>query len=215
MLEKPRNIFEAPLDPVALEADGVLVDYPFGYAEAWMRAFGERISVVNPTAYHATNRYGVKFESEAQMLHFFSHFTADIWESLPALPGAVEACEKLASAGHPLVCVTAMDREFARARHGNLLKHKFPIKQVYATGRNDLGFSKLPALQALKPIALVDNLALNFAGLDSSVHKAFIFTNAPDEPDHQLDIHKPDSTHGTLLDFANYWLTRKQRITAS
>lgn len=195
---------------LAVDCDGVLVDYPPAYPIVWERAFGAKISVVDPTAYHAANRYGVSFESEKQMLHFFSNFTDDVWESLPALPGAVEACHLLVEAGYELLTVTALDPKFAGARLANLRRHGFPIDKVIATGRADLGNSKHHALNQLRPVAMVDDLATNFIGLHDSIHRALIHKRAADSPDPLYETTQPHSEHATLLDFARFWVEQRR-----
>jgi hypothetical protein len=199
---------------LAVDCDGVLVDYPPAYEIVWERAFGQKLSVVDASAYHATNRYGVSFESREQMLHFFSFFTDDVWESLPALPGAVHACERLVEAGFELVTVTALDFKFEKARIANLHRHGFPIDHVITTGRSDLGFTKAAALNLLGPVAMVDDLAANFLGLDSGIHRALIHKKAKDSPAPQYETTKPDSEHLTLAEFANYWLSRAHLATS-
>ena len=43
-------------------------------------------------------------------------FNEDFWSTIPAVPGALEACELLADLGYELVCVTALNERFSGAR---------------------------------------------------------------------------------------------------
>ena len=44
---------------IAIDADGVLLDYNLAYASAWERVFGERPVLKQPDAYWAMERWGV------------------------------------------------------------------------------------------------------------------------------------------------------------
>lgn len=197
---------------IALDGDGVLVDYRPTYPLVWQRAFGESLTVVNPRAYHAANMYGVGFRDDEHKAAFFKHFTEDVWETLPALAGAIDACEQLLEAGYDLVCVTAMPPEFAAARQRNFDRMGIPVKKVIPTGRSGLGNVKAPALNALKPIALVDDLADNFIGLDAGIHCALIDSGADDAPARHTDPAAAHSVHQTLLEFVDWWLRNKHRV---
>jgi phosphoglycolate phosphatase-like HAD superfamily hydrolase len=191
---------------IALDCDGVLLAYPPSYAVVWERAFGEKLTLVRPEAYHAQHRYGVEFPSLAHQEKFFAHFTEDIWESMAALPGAVAACHQLVAAGYRLICVSALPQQYESARTRNLARHGFPIDQVIATGRGDQGSSKTEVIHRLMPRAFVDDLATNFIGVDRAIHTAFIDTGAADAPDPQYHLTRPASRHPTLAQFAQWWL---------
>ena len=45
---------------IALDADGVLLDYNLAYASAWERAFGVRPELRDPQAYWPADRWGVE-----------------------------------------------------------------------------------------------------------------------------------------------------------
>src|SRR6478735_10170324 len=113
---------------IALDADGVLLDYAFAYAGAWERAFGARPAERDPTAYWPIDRWDVvHLEDEAELASFSRAFDEHFWSTIPPLPGAVEACNALAQAGYQLVCVSALPEKFGAARQRNLRAHGFPI----------------------------------------------------------------------------------------
>lgn len=57
----------------------------------------------------------------------------DFWSTIPAIPGALEACELLTGLGYELVCITGLDERFSRARAQNLQSLGFPIARVVTT----------------------------------------------------------------------------------
>ncbi len=122
-----------PRKPViALDADGVLVDFHHGYADAWRRAFGARPAERDPLAYWPMDRWHVeRLEGEA-LRHFGRHFDEHFWLTLPPLPGAVEACHRLHDAGFDIVCVSALDVPWEGTRLRNLRHLGFPIERVIA-----------------------------------------------------------------------------------
>src|SRR5678816_3800823 len=115
---------------IALDADGVLLDFHLGYAGAWERAFGAAPAERDPLAYWPIDRWLVERLDDDRRAHFRRHFDADFWASVPAIEGALAACHRLHDAGFDLVCVSALDAEHEAARLRNLRDHGFPIEQV-------------------------------------------------------------------------------------
>ena len=194
---------------LALDADGVLLDYNLAYAAAWERAFGVRPVEQDPQAYWATDRFGLMRLDDEAMLHFRSHFDDGFWADVPVLPGAVEACEALVKGGYHLVCVSALPPEFADARLRNLRAHGFPIERVLATGHEASERSpKADALNALAPLAFVDDYLPYMRGVSPTVHKALVMrgsTRSPNAGPELADVH---SQHTDLRDFSDWWLSR-------
>jgi len=118
-------------DLLVLDADGVILDYHEGYALAWERAFGHRPQIRNPDGYHPRDYWDVPVLAGEELRHFWTvGFDEELWRSMPALPGAAEACRLLRDAGHRLVCVTALGPEFEAARTANLWR-KQPLASVH------------------------------------------------------------------------------------
>lgn len=118
---------------IALDADGVLVDYHHAYADAWAKAFGRRPALRDPAAYWPMDRWDVRRLTGDELETFRKCFDAEFWSSIPAMAGALEACRELVEAGYDLVCVTAMEMQFETARLRNLRGLGFPIERVIAT----------------------------------------------------------------------------------
>lgn len=192
---------------IVLDGDGVIFDYRKAFPGVWKRAFGTDLAMVRPNAYHADAAYGITWESEAQMQHFYSHFGEEAWSTMPLMTGADEACQLLADAGHKLVIVSSMNPAFGAARKKNCEAFGLPIEEVYAVRRSGATDSnpKLAKLNELKPLALVDDLKANFEGLDG-IHRAFIHYGRFDCPSIGHTGAEADTTHGDLLAFAKYWL---------
>ena len=68
---------------LALDADGVLLDYNLAYATAWRRAFGRYPDLRNPHAYWAADRWDVERLSGEALHRFRAGFDAQFW-SAPA-----------------------------------------------------------------------------------------------------------------------------------
>jgi phosphoglycolate phosphatase-like HAD superfamily hydrolase len=193
---------------IALDADGVLIDYNQGYAAVWQAAFGETLTLKHPDMHHAFNAYDCVFRDDAEKAQFYGNFTAKFWTNMPILEGAREACLELVDMGYELVCVTTMPPEFEAERMQNFLSGGLPISKTYATGRD----KSLPAynakeqiLRKLRPRALVDDYAMNFVGLEgTSIHRALIYRNQPDSPNHEM-LHIADSQHQNLHGFVDFW----------
>ena len=199
-----------PAPILALDADGVLLDFNLAYAAAWERAFGVRLVDHDPHAYWATDRFVLNTLDEQETAHFRGHFNERFWADVPVLPGAVEACVALADAGYELVCVSALPPAFAEARLGNLRAHGFPIERVLATGHESSERSpKADAINALAPLAFVDDYLPYMRGVAPTVHKALVMRgrtgSTPNVGPELADVH---SQHSDLAAFSTWWLAR-------
>lgn len=194
---------------IALDADGVLLDYGLAYAGAWQKAFGTYPGERDSLAYWPIDRWEVERVEGERLDRLRRAFDDEFWSSIPPIPGAVEACHKLATAGHELVCVTALPEEFRAARERNLRLHGFPIDLVHATDNVATPASpKADTLNILKPTAFVDDYLPYFIGVEPPIHRALILRGSAGTPNvGDLSDHT-DSQHTDLLAFANWWMRR-------
>jgi phosphoglycolate phosphatase-like HAD superfamily hydrolase len=195
---------------IALDADGVLLDYNLAYASAWERTFGCRPQLRNPLAYWAMDRWTVESLQGEALQRFRSSFDAQFWSTVPAIAGAVQACEKLVAAGYELVCVSALKPEFAQARQANLKALGFHIEKVVATSnRAQPGHSpKADALAQLRPVAFVDDFLPYFQGVPAQIHAALVLREPDGSPNHGPGLDAVHSSHSNLAQFADWWLAR-------
>lgn len=194
---------------IALDGDGVLVDYHHAYRSAWTRAFGTVPAVRDPNAYWAIDRYDVWRLAGEELEQFRHCFDYDQWSSLPALPGAVEACHALVDAGYELVCVTAIKSHLQPARIKNLRDCGFPIERVIATPHNEETTSpKAIALRELKPVAFVDDYLPYLHGIPADIHAALILREPNGSPNVGEELCNAHSQHANLEAFADWWLSR-------
>jgi phosphoglycolate phosphatase-like HAD superfamily hydrolase len=194
---------------IALDADGVLLDFSRGYAVAWQRAFGEHPRERDPLAYWPMDRWEVERLEPERRAHFRTHFDEQFWSSVPAEAGALDACQRLVDAGFELVCVSALDSEFEGARLRNLRALGFPIQRVIATG-NAIGTRspKADAIEALRPVAFVDDYLPYLRGLPSDVHAALVLRAPNGSPNSGDEMRLAASVHPDLAAFATQWLAR-------
>lgn len=194
---------------IALDADGVLLDFHAGYASAWQRAFGVRPVERDPQAYWPIDRWAVERLDEARRAHFRRHFDETFWTTVPAIDGAVDACHRLHDAGFDLVCVSALESEFEAARLCNLRQHGFPIERVVATG-NAAGqrSPKADAIAELDPEAFVDDYLPYLRGVPAHIHTALILSAPNGSPNAGPELSLARSVHDNLAGFAATWLAR-------
>ena len=194
---------------IALDADGVLLDFHLGYAGAWQRAFGAAPRERDRLAYWPIDRWEVERLDDAKRAHFRKHFDETFWTSVPAIAGAVEACHRLHDAGFQLVCVSALEAEYEAARLRNLRNLGFPIERVIATG-NAAGerSPKADAIAALDPQAFVDDYLPYMRGVPSHVHTALILRALNGSPNTGEEMALARSVHDDLSGFVTHWLAR-------
>ena len=192
---------------IALDADGVLLDYNLAYASAWERAFGVYPKEKDPEAYWAIDRWEVERLSGERLEQLRAGFDQAFWETVPAMKGAVQACHALRAEGFDLVCVTALPERFAVARQNNLRQLGFPIDTVIATDNVAISRSpKADALHALQPVAFVDDYLPYMVGVHPDIHSALIMRGVNGSPNAGEHLQAVKSTHGNLLAFAQWWL---------
>jgi hypothetical protein len=194
---------------IALDADGVLLDYSSAYATAWERAFGARPTERDPTAYWPIDRWNVPRLSGAGLERFRACFDDQFWSAIPAIGGALEACIRMHHAGYDLICISALEARFEASRLRNLRDLGFPIERVIATPLHATADSpKASVLNTLMPIAFVDDYLPYFRGVAPGVHKALIHRQRTGSPNVGLDLSSISSEHADLAGFADWWLTR-------
>ena len=194
---------------IALDADGVLLDFHLGYAGAWERCFGVRPLERDPLAYWPMDRWQVERLDADSRARFRQHFDERFWTTVPAVPGAIEACRRLHGAGYELVCVSALDLEYEAARLRNLRELGFPIERVIATGNAEGACSpKAEAIETLRPVAFVDDYLPYLRGLPANVHTALVLRAPNGSPNTGPELSLADSVHQDLEAFAESWLAR-------
>jgi len=193
---------------IALDADGVLLDYNAAYRLAWQKAFGELPELRDENAYWAIDRWNVRHLDGKDLAHFRKYFDENYWATIPALPNAVQACEALINAGFELVCVTAVESQFEQARFKNLQECGFPISKVIATSGIGYGISpKAAALRELNPLAFVDDFLPYLRGIPIGIHAALIMREPNGTPNTGEELKLAHSLHSDLSDFASWWLS--------
>jgi phosphoglycolate phosphatase-like HAD superfamily hydrolase len=192
---------------IALDGDGVLLDYHQAYRQAWHRAFGVLPELRDAQAYWPMDRWNVRKLEGTDHELFRQCFDYDFWSSVPAIPGALDASLKLHRAGYELVCVSALDSQFESARLQNLRKLGFPIERVIATA-NSIGPTspKAKVLDALKPVAFIDDYLPYLFGISPSIHTALILREPNGSPNVGPQLINARSQHDDLANFANWWL---------
>lgn len=195
---------------LAFDADGVLIDYHFAYAKAWERAFGATAEVVDALAYWPKDRYGIPHLKGADLEKFRAEFNHELWSTMRALPGALDATILLKKSGYDLVCVSAVRPEHTQARALNLRTLGFPIDAVYSChGASSTISPKAATLGALMPAAFIDDYLPYLRGVPASIHSALIARSPHGSPNVGPELALAHSTHSDVLDFASYWLSRE------
>lgn len=194
---------------LALDADGVLLDFSLAYAHAWERAFGRFPQERQPSAYWPFERWDVERLSGARKDQFRAVFDEHFWTTVPPVEGAVQACHQLVDAGYVLVCVSALPPHFGPARQENLRRLGFPIERVIATDHKDNATTspKAAALRDLQPLAFVDDYLPYMVGVPTHVHRALINRDPLGSPNQGEHLQHVSSTHAHLRDFSQWWLT--------
>lgn len=196
-----------PKPVIALDADGVLVDYHTAYRNVWHKAFHNLPALKDPNAYWPIDRWDVHKLEGDELAHFRRFFDEEFWRTIPAINGAVDACNRLCDAGFELICVSALESTFEQARLENLKSLGFPIQRVIATSNATDGTSpKANALGVLNPVAFVDDYLPYHRGVPSKIHRALITRETNGTPNTGAELKNIDSRHIDLSAFSSWYL---------
>ncbi len=197
------------LDMIALDADGVLMNYNVAFAHAWERAFGYRPKLKDPCGYHPHDLWDVPQLDVDGRQGLRYAMQDEFWSTMPAIDGAVDACRVLRGAGYELVCVSAVNPKFHAARLQNLKDLGFGIDRLYATPPTGDGATSSPkaaVIRKLMPVAFVDDFAPYMRGIPPEVHAALILRGPNGSPNVGDNLKVAHSTHENLAAFARWWM---------
>lgn len=195
---------------VALDADGVLLDYHQAYRHAWRKAFGGLPELKDVFAYWPIDRWNVRRLEGDDLESFRRCFDYEFWSTIPAISSAVDPAVRLQDAGYELVCVSAVNTHFQAARLQNLRECGLPIERVIATANSAHNISpKASALNALRPVAFVDDYLPYLSGISSDIHSALVLREPNGSPNIGEELVNAHSQHRDLADFVHWWLTKQ------
>ena len=152
---------------LALDADGVLLDYNKTAAKVWEREFNVKLVPKDLGAYHFKNQYhGIDMEAPGHRERFRARFAREGWNSMDALPGVQEACELLVEHGFELHVVTSMPLEYEALRFENLknlgLISLIPVPNFSNLGQDRDGIKLVIIFPEKFAIAFLDFKSIEF-----------------------------------------------------
>lgn len=194
---------------IVLDADGVLLDYNRAYALVWKQVFGSYPQEKNPNAYWAMDRWAVDRLEGKALSRFRNAFDESFWGNVPAVDGALAACQALSQIGYELICVTALPAKFQTVRRLNLIRLGFPIDRVLTVDHAEGGDSPKAALvNEIKQVAFVDDFLPYLVGVHPDIHNALIMRETDQSPNVGEQLRLASSQHANLEDFSKWWLTQ-------
>lgn len=170
---------------IAIDADGVILDFLKQWEVAAMKLFGRTIER-QTSEYDLAVRYGMSHEDKSKLWRFFHE--DGHWASIPALPGAVEAVHALLEANYDVHVVTSITSDILESRKTNFRKIGLIDIPVHCVDGRKYG-----KLLDLKPLMFVDDNPLHIeeahaAGVPRIIHV----------PNHHEDHHHPLATRHCL-----------------
>ncbi len=194
---------------IAVDADGVMLDYNSAYKEVYMQGFGIDLALVDKNAFHAHNMWSQEQINAKQKSDFYkmSHVLR-IWKRMKALEGAVVAINNLVDSGYEIVCVTSMPAQYEADRLHNLQALGFKINRVIATSRKGKGNPKKSYIESLCPLYFVDDLIKNFEGIESSAQLVYIDRKYSDNPNVDQGHIPYHQTFSSLKEFSDMVLQK-------
>lgn len=195
---------------IAIDADGVMLDYNLAFKDAYEKAFSTLLSLHDEKAFHAKNMWGISdFESE-QKAHFYKASDSyQIWKNMPAIKDSVDAVNKMVQLGYEVVCVTSMPPKYQEDRLYNLQTLGFKISKVIATNRVSDENPKKKYIEELKPLYFIDDLLKNFEGIKGDTELVYVEREYSDNPNKDYRHIPFHHTVSSLKEFSNF-LVKKE-----
>lgn len=138
---------------IALDVDGVLLDCDGGFSTVGTHLLGRPVQKVCKS-YNMKDRYGLSAEETASIWKAMEQHEAG-WGGFNVLPGARNAFFRLKAMGCRLHLVTAIDENIRHLREACMAMHGMVPDSIHCAG--DMHASKTAILQAINPIAFVDD----------------------------------------------------------
>ena len=140
--------------PIAFDADGVLLDFLGSFGKAATAATGRPCNHNGPS-YSLEVKFGLTNEELLKTWEIFN--TQKYWRNLDPLPGAIESIDKLQSAGFTNIhVVTAIPEQFRADRHANFRKLGFSPEGIHCV-EHTTRWAKVPPITALRPFMFIDD----------------------------------------------------------
>lgn len=170
---------------IAIDADGVILDFLKQWEVAAMKLFGRTIER-QTSEYDLAVRYGMSHEDKSKLWRFFHE--DGHWASIPALPGAVGAVHALLEANYDVHVVTAITPDILNQRRDNFRAIGLADLPIHCVDGRKYG-----KLLDLKPLMFVDDNPLHIeeahaAGVPRIIHV----------PNHHEDYYHPLATRHCL-----------------
>lgn len=188
---------------IALDCDGVLLNYNEAYKKLWFDAFnGEVLEVADPNAYWAEDMYRARHLQGAEYEHWSRiKEKANFWGNMQPLPGAVEAVERIKDSGYQVIVVTAMNPKFIGSRTKNLQDLGFKIDGIWAVKRVGDENPKAPFINALQPSYFVDDYHEYLKEISLNVNTVLIEPGKNGSPNLDADPQDFNQIFPSLLTF--------------
>jgi hypothetical protein len=197
---------------IAIDADGVMLDYNIAFKDVYEKAFNTTLELVDENAFHATNMWGLKaFEKdEKETFYKVSHEYA-IWKKMPAIKDAVESVNKLVDMGYEVVCVTSMPTQYEQDRLENLQQLGFNINKVIATSRVSDENPKKKYIEELCPLYFVDDLLKNFDDISCATKLVYVNRGYSEDPNAEHNYIKYDQEVSSLKEFVDFVIKNEDK----
>lgn len=140
--------------PIAFDADGVILDFLGSFTLAAQRVVGRPTPSLSGS-YSLGKKYNLTDEELQRTWDEFNR--GPYWRSLAPIDGAIEAIDKLQSAGFRNIhVVTAIPEQFRPDRHANFRKLGFSPEAIHCV-EHTTRWAKVPPITSLRPFMFVDD----------------------------------------------------------
>ncbi len=191
---------------IAIDIDGVTLDYKAAYARKWQRAFGRMPRIKNPKAAKLWEYYDIPHlaKDSPELAKLEAAADDDFWSTMPPMGQAVSAVRLIRSYGYRTISVSAAPNCQAENRAFNLARHGFEMDDVICNQIDGAISPKTQIINDMQPAYFVDDYINYFHGVNRSVKKVLI--NEPENhPSEHVSLAEMDLVLPSLFSFA-LWL---------
>ena len=189
---------------IALDVDGVLLDFMPAFEKAAEEVFGRKMDIhkdeYKMDYYHLSKRINTSEEEVAKVLNYM--IETGVYANLKPLPGAIEAVKAIQEAGFKIAIVTALPEAAKESRLLNLKNYLGLVPdEIHCVG---MGMSKGDKLREINPDVFIDDRIDYLASAPFIYHLAWV-----DQKEAQKDKYSMVDVHvHSLLEWTEKHMPR-------
>ena len=187
---------------IVLDCDGVILDYNHTWGKILSKFLNKQIDAKN-IAFHASNVFDYHL-ADHEKNEFYELFHNHGWIDMQPIENSLKAIKLLEEKKFDIHIVTSIPEKANYLRKTNLTNLGVSFSSLHTVGYNANINSKKDIVNLINPDFFLDDLIMNFEGINEDINCILIDNNTYDNPNkiHEkyIQFYKK---HNSLFEFVN------------